>query len=516
MDFLEKRSQFCVYLLNSDVQLGAEDKLTLSQAGYEVEAFVDVPQVVSRVQEQLPHVILFSVSSIADTINEFFEQIQAISVEIRFIAKAAKEQLADLEDYKPFGLVSWVAEETSQGSQNELLWTMDLVCNNLYLQYQNEQLFESWRDLEKQMPEAQRKESELRSSLNQLQSEIEDYRRRPQETPLVGQLLNMFIQLSSAKSKDELLTAFVKQIGSQYGDNLNILYFKFLPTVYSLVATQAHGLTLDAIKGVGCKLEASEVRDYRHSLSAPGGCASLKTLMQNAFRVEQFRSQALPLMSDVDGVMVLWGSSLSQIVDDEWKLNFAILRDFFERFHLRKKVFDFEVKDELTQLYNLEAFVQKLEEEVSRSRRLQLPVGLIKMSIDKYAETQEYLGELNFGIVVKSIASIVKKTSRVNDIICRTGETELTLILPHSGRKGAAIRAERLRRIVETTSFAIDPVKITASFGVSEYPSLSKGAEDLVKGCSEALQEVSQRGGNKVCLAGVPKDFKPDFDVPPV
>ena len=117
---------------------------------------------------------------------------------------------------------------------------------------------------------------------------------------------------------------------------------------------------------------------------------------------------------------------------------------------------------------------------------------------------------------MRSIAAIVKKTSRINDMACRTDDNEISLILPHCSRKGAALRTERLRRIVENHSFTISGVKITISSGVSEYPSLASNAEDLAAGASQALHFISTHGGNKVCLYKPPQEFKPDFEVPSV
>jgi GGDEF domain-containing protein len=73
-----------------------------------------------------------------------------------------------------------------------------------------------------------------------------------------------------------------------------------------------------------------------------------------------------------------------------------------------------------------------------------------------------------------------------------------------------------LRRIIEGHSFGVSDLKITISCGVSEYPSLSTGAEDLEASASKALEFIVSRGGNKVCLFKPIEEFKPDFEVPPM
>jgi diguanylate cyclase (GGDEF)-like protein len=160
--------------------------------------------------------------------------------------------------------------------------------------------------------------------------------------------------------------------------------------------------------------------------------------------------------------------------------------------------------------------LRKLEEEIARARRLENAVSVVRISVDHLNEIEQSFGRSNRDVILRTIASIAKKTSRVNDIACRTEDNEFYLIIPHCARKGAALRAERLRRIIEGHAFAINDLKVTISCGVSEYPSLSKGASDLEASASQALEFISNRGGNKVCLFKPKQEFKPDFEVPPM
>jgi GGDEF domain-containing protein len=70
--------------------------------------------------------------------------------------------------------------------------------------------------------------------------------------------------------------------------------------------------------------------------------------------------------------------------------------------------------------------------------------------------------------------------------------------------------------MIEGHAFAISDLKITISCGVSEYPSLSTGATDLETSAGKALEFITSRGGNKVCLFKPVTEFKPDFEVPPI
>jgi diguanylate cyclase (GGDEF)-like protein len=115
---------------------------------------------------------------------------------------------------------------------------------------------------------------------------------------------------------------------------------------------------------------------------------------------------------------------------------------------------------------------------------------------------------------LKAIATLIKRTTRVNDYACRTGPVEVSLVLPHCSKKGAAIRGERLRRAIESHSFSLSGVHVSVSTGISEYPTLCSTTEELDLTAAQALRYVVDKGGNKVCLFKAPDSFKPDFEVP--
>ncbi|MEQ1879264.1 MAG: GGDEF domain-containing protein, partial [Bdellovibrionia bacterium] len=108
-----------------------------------------------------------------------------------------------------------------------------------------------------------------------------------------------------------------------------------------------------------------------------------------------------------------------------------------------------------------------------------------------------------------------KRTSRIVDIAGRIGPAEFAVILPHTDKKGAAIKAEKLRKLVELTRFPQRETqpgqKFTVSIGVSEYPSLCHDGEALMQSADSAYFQVKNTT-NQVCLAAAPHAFKPDFE----
>jgi diguanylate cyclase (GGDEF)-like protein len=110
-------------------------------------------------------------------------------------------------------------------------------------------------------------------------------------------------------------------------------------------------------------------------------------------------------------------------------------------------------------------------------------------------------------------ARVLEKHSRVNDILGRTGVDEFGLLLPHTSKEGAMIKAERLRMLMESADFGKvlhGFNHLTISLGVSEYPGMVRDSEELLQFADDALFQV-RKTGNKTCVAKAPEGFQPDF-----
>src|SRR5262249_9039389 len=133
----------------------------------------------------------------------------------------------------------------------------------------------------------------------------------------------------------------------------------------------------------------------------------------------------------------------------------------------------------------------------------------------QYGQLTSAFGHEEAQVVLRTAARILEKHSRVNDIVGRIGVDEFGLILPHTGKQGAMIKAERLRRIFESADFGkvLNGFShLTISLGVSEYPGLVRDAEELMQSADEALYQV-RKAGNRTCVAKPPESFEPDFSV---
>lgn len=86
------------------------------------------------------------------------------------------------------------------------------------------------------------------------------------------------------------------------------------------------------------------------------------------------------------------------------------------------------------------------------------------------------------------------------DTVGRLGGEEFGIVLPHTDIDVAKMVAGRLRRAFDETEIEIltQTIKVTASFGVTEFLESDKQLKDLLDRADFALYEAKQNGRNQV------------------
>ena len=157
------------------------------------------------------------------------------------------------------------------------------------------------------------------------------------------------------------------------------------------------------------------------------------------------------------------------------------------------------VTDELTGLANRRRFLAQLDAEVTRSRRIGSPLGIILADLDDFKRVNDTYGHEVGDEALRSFAEILQGTVRDVDLPVRLGGEEFAVLVPDTDLEGAALLAERIRQELEASR--PDPsgaqFRLTASFGVSCFPSAAT-AEDLLTDADRRLYEAKHRGKNVV------------------
>lgn len=177
----------------------------------------------------------------------------------------------------------------------------------------------------------------------------------------------------------------------------------------------------------------------------------------------------------------------------------TIVQDITDRIKAKKKLERLARTDSLTDLYNRQYLMERLENEMSRTRRYKRPLSLIMLDLDHFKEVNDRYGHLAGDAVLASTASIVSSTLRETDFAGRYGGEEFVIVMPETDIQGASEYAERLRRTMEGRKHEIpqgEKISVTFSAGVAE---MSGGdTEELIALADEALYRAKSSGRNRV------------------
>jgi diguanylate cyclase (GGDEF)-like protein/PAS domain S-box-containing protein len=174
-----------------------------------------------------------------------------------------------------------------------------------------------------------------------------------------------------------------------------------------------------------------------------------------------------------------------------------------ERDILMNKLIHLSRTDELTGLLNRRALIERLGDEVYRSRRYRADLALIICDIDYFKEINDTYGHDAGDKVLQIISNLIKDLLRQTDMIGRYGGDEFLLILPETSLEGAKEIAERIQLTVEAFEIHIGfdkPIKTTVSLGVAQFNIDKEDTNGLIKRADNALYIAKGKGRNRVYL----------------
>lgn len=167
------------------------------------------------------------------------------------------------------------------------------------------------------------------------------------------------------------------------------------------------------------------------------------------------------------------------------------------RYELRQQ----SIRDPLTGLFNRRYMEETLERELRRAVRHNRPLSIIMIDLDHFKKFNDAYGHEAGDKILVSIGSFLRRNVRKDDVACRYGGEEFTLILPESDLLNTAKRANiilsGLREItIQYQDYVIG--QITASMGVASYPQDGEQVVDLFRAADRALYEAKHLGRNRI------------------
>jgi diguanylate cyclase (GGDEF)-like protein len=171
---------------------------------------------------------------------------------------------------------------------------------------------------------------------------------------------------------------------------------------------------------------------------------------------------------------------------------------------LREALREQSIRDPLTGLYNRRYMEEALKQQLSRLTRQLHPLGIIMIDIDHFKDFNDTYGHAAGDALLRELGQFLQRHIRGEDIACRYGGEEFTLIMPDALLEVAQQRAEQLRQKasqLRVQDAGQSHATITLSVGVAIYPQHGRTIETVLRAADDALYRAKQEGRDRVIVA---------------
>jgi two-component system, cell cycle response regulator len=154
--------------------------------------------------------------------------------------------------------------------------------------------------------------------------------------------------------------------------------------------------------------------------------------------------------------------------------------------------------DQLTGLVNRTLFRDRLIQAMARSKRLQQPLGLMLLDLDRFKAVNDTMGHAVGDQLLKDVAHRLQECVREVDTVARMGGDEFTIILEGlSCEQDITIIAQRITEsLAKPFQLQEKSASIGVSIGITVYPSDDHEIDELLKHADAAMYRAKQQGGN--------------------
>jgi diguanylate cyclase (GGDEF)-like protein len=162
------------------------------------------------------------------------------------------------------------------------------------------------------------------------------------------------------------------------------------------------------------------------------------------------------------------------------------------------------IHDPLTGLHNRRYMQEFLEREILRARRKGRPLALMMLDVDNFKRYNDTFGHPAGDDALRFVGDILFRAVRADDLACRYGGEEFSVILPECSLHQATVRAEEIRAQLKALHIKRAreiPGVLTVSIGVAAFEETTDQGDLLLKFADDALYQAKRAGRDRVIVA---------------
>jgi diguanylate cyclase (GGDEF)-like protein len=271
----------------------------------------------------------------------------------------------------------------------------------------------------------------------------------------------------------------------------------------------AAGETQEALRGLRVKVGegvAGWVVEHGETLIVPEAHDDPRVTQSGISRLPAVRSLiALPLRGrkGTQGVIEILNPRAEM---SDYTIAFLhILADHaaiaIENAHDVARIQHLTISDDTTGLYNVRHLYDVLDRELRRSRKLQLPLSLAFLDLDRFKQVNDVYGHLIGSELLAQTGRRLQELSRKQDYCFRYGGDEFVILMPETDASTALDLTRILHRALMDTQFRMSnalKLKVSASVGLSSAPDDGAVVHAIIGAADARMYAVKSDGRGHV------------------
>ena len=177
----------------------------------------------------------------------------------------------------------------------------------------------------------------------------------------------------------------------------------------------------------------------------------------------------------------------------------ALFSDITERKEAEELIWKQANFDALTGLPNRRMFHDRLNQEIKKAHRASRQLGLLFIDLDHFKEINDTLGHNMGDILLIEAARRIGECVRETDTVARLGGDEFTVLLTQLDDAGNVERVSLsiLKTLAEPFHLGEHVMVVSASIGITLYPSDATEISALLKSADQAMYVAKKAGRNR-------------------
>jgi diguanylate cyclase (GGDEF)-like protein/PAS domain S-box-containing protein len=176
----------------------------------------------------------------------------------------------------------------------------------------------------------------------------------------------------------------------------------------------------------------------------------------------------------------------------------GVIRDITERKRIEQELNHMATHDALTGLPNRLMFSQLLDHAIQSAHRNKRQLAVLFIDLDRFKIINDSLGHDAGDQLLEEIALRFRQTLRNVDVVGRLGGDEFIILIEdfHDMHQVETLAHKILATVIKPMVLAGEECRVTASIGISVYPSDGQDEQSLMKNADIAMYFAKEAGKN--------------------